>query len=77
MKPTLFNLLQAVWNNRELILATWPLVLEAQRIFTSGTNADKKEFVTRALLETKKFTPDNIDRGIDATVQFLQLIRVL
>lgn len=77
MKPTLFNLLNAVWTHRELILATWPLVLEAQRVFSVGKNEEKKAFVTKALLETKKFTPDNIDRGIDATVQFLQLIRVL
>lgn len=77
MKPTLANLFFAIWNNRELILATWPLVLEAQRVFSLGKNEEKKAFVTKALLETKKFTSDNIDKGIDAVVQLLQLVRFL
>ena len=77
MKPTLFNLVQAVWIHRDLILAVWPLVVDAQRTFPKGANADKKAWVSAQLNELKRFTPANIDLGIDAVVQLLQLFRLL
>jgi hypothetical protein len=67
---TILAILSFLWSKRDLILAIIPLALEAQRRYVIG--GDKKKWVVSQLETVKKFTPDEIDKAIDAVVQLLQ-----
>lgn len=64
-----------LWTNRELIAKAVPLIIEAKSRFNN--NAGKKVWVTNELLLIKDFTPDSVDKAIDAIVQVLQWKGVL
>jgi hypothetical protein len=64
------DVLLFLWKNRVLIMTAIPLVKEAAHEF--NTNPDKKFWVAGQLEVLKRFTPDDIDKGIDLVVQLLQ-----
>jgi len=65
------QLVSIVWSNRAILIAAIPVVMQAQKSYV--LNANKKAWAVAQLEDLKKFTPDNIDRGIEVAVQLLQL----
>jgi hypothetical protein len=74
-KIGILKVIQFLWSQRKLILAIIPLVLEAQRRYSM--KGDRKKWVMDTLEELKRFTPDEVDAGIDYVVQLLQAMGIL
>ena len=67
----LLKLISIIWANREVLIAAIPVVIQAQKSYV--INENKKKWAVEQMEALKQFTPDNIDRGIEVTVQLLKL----